>query len=188
MSDDPTARLEPSLYAALLLGRPASLTSPLSVEECQRRINQAVDHPSATTVRSPVLGGLRNGAVWVRKRLLYQNPLQTVVTAPLTPDGTGTRLACHAAVSPLTVIFIVFALAVILMGAVHSLADMARLLHGEILYGRRSRPWINLIGTPVVLGLGYLLVRYLRAQATGDRAFLIAFLAETLEAEIVLGS
>ena len=154
--------------------------------ECLARAARAVDHPSETRGASPAVGGVRNGEIWLRKRLAFDNPFQTILSAKPEPDGDGSRLACRAAVSPVAVIALIVVLGLTLWSGLHSLTDLARMMAGETLYGRHSRPWNGLIAVPVVFGGTWLLVRYLRGQAGAERAFLIAFLAEAVDGEIEL--
>lgn len=183
----PLERLPAQVQARLLLGAPATLRTRLSPAECLARAGRAVDHPSETRGTRPAIGGVRNGEIWLRKRLAYDNPFQTVLTAHPEAAGDGARLACRAGVSPVTIVTLIFILGITLWGGLHSLQDLVRLLMGETLYGRHSRPWNGLIAVPVIFGGAWLLFKYLRSQAAAERAFLIAYLADALEAEIELG-
>lgn len=183
----PLERLPAQVQARLLLGAPATLRTRLSPTECLARAGRAVDHPSETRGARSAIGGVRNGEIWLRKRLAYNNPFQTVLTARPEPAGDGARLVCQAGVSPLVVVALIVILGVVLWGGLHSLYDLVRLLMGETLHGRRGRPWNGLIAVPLIFGGAWLLFKYLRSQAAAERALLIACLADALEAEIELG-
>jgi hypothetical protein len=155
------------------------LVSPLPPDECIARLRGAVD-PECLFVAfgsKPLIGWVFRRRVFLRKRIVvYRNSFQTILIGRFEPHGAGSMFRGTAGLHPIVVVFMA-----VWFGA---------LVCGGVMY---CVAWVQggLVGDPPLLGLaalalmgvfGALVVRFGRYLARTERGFLVAFLADLLEA------
>lgn len=151
------------------------LVSPLPVDECIARLQEAV---GGAFDDRPVVGSVGQRSLRVRQRLHQsKNSFQTYLRAALEGDGKSTRLACRFGPHPFVMVFMVFWLASALaIGAAFWTLGLPAQGGGDIPILARIAPFTMLPMGIVLLGVG-------RYFARGERQFLLDFLRRTIEAQ-----
>ena len=90
----------------MFAGRAWRLTTRLGPAECVDLLRSAIDGEFAFSGSKSVMGRVGSQAATLRKRVLYRNPFQTVVSVEIEPRGEITSLACRARMSRTTCIFV----------------------------------------------------------------------------------
>ncbi len=156
------------------------LVSPLTREECVRRLRESVDSEWALFGSRPLIGRVDDSSFKSRQRKRYRNSFQTYLRAALEDEGHQTRIRCHFGMHPLVTAFMIFWFSIVLLGT--NLPTLAWLANGggwEVL----ALPACGLL----MVGLGFGLVSFGRFLARGEQVYLQDFLQETLEAHTVNG-
>jgi hypothetical protein len=158
------------------------LSSPLSPEECLRRLRAASDPQWKLFGAKPVLGGVHGGMFWGRRRISYGNSLQTVAFARVRASTAGSRIGVHFGLDPFACVLASVWFGFVLLGAVGwMISNLPRLSAN----GRAVGNWTPLIGSIALLGLAAGLLAFGRWLARDEKAFLTAFLIETTSASQV---
>lgn len=145
-----------------------NFTSPHSRTECVKRFRAAAGTAWRLNGQEPVVGSTRLGTLYARKRVDYRNSFQTVLTARLRPNGTGTHVSVSTGMSGMVRAFMTvwFGFFIVLgLGMAFSAEP------GSAIYP----------GGFIAFGIG--LVSAGRWVARGEAEFLTAFLVETLDLE-----
>lgn len=167
--------------------RPVELTSPLSLDICRTKLQDAIDAPLKSFGRRPVIGRIEAANLTARKRIFYKNSFQTRLAADLSQGEGGTRILCRFSMHPFVVAFAAIWLVIaVLIGCVIFVFSGLSLLGLTTL---RLRPpeiaWLGLVVPVVMPFLGFAMARFGLYLARGERQFLIDFLSETLAAHPV---
>jgi hypothetical protein len=163
-----------------------TLFAPLTPAECAARLTAAVDEDrffsrSTWLGGKPVVGGVTERGIRLRKRIRYRNDFQTQLRATLRAVPGGTLIAgrCGMPVSVRIFMSIWFA-GLVLLTAPFVYFGITSLLAGS---GTARTSWID-AGMPLLmLGFGVGLIAFGRYLARDEAHFLKHFLVETLEAQ-----
>ena len=159
-------------------GEQIVLTSPLSAEECMRRLRGSVRSDWATFSSAAVLGKVGDTSFRIRKRPspFVRNSFQTHLYARVERLGSQTQITCRIGMNRFIAVFTMSWFAFVLAFA--SVAGGATLFSAS-----KGDAAITLA---ISVGMGFLgtgLVRWGRFMSRGDRSFLLAFLRTTIDAE-----
>ena len=164
------------------------LISPLTPDECLARLRDATDDDGLLVSPGyrPVIGRVSGRRLRLRKRVEYGNPLQLHLVGRLESRGEGS-VFCGRAQRPWPAILFVatwFAGVVVIGGAL-TINAVAGLLgvpvglpptKGDIL------PVLAILPLPLMLTFGIRMERHGRRLARDEGRFLVAFLADTIQA------
>jgi len=166
------------------------LVSPLPLEDCVHLLRGAVEPAWKLFGRCPVVGWARGTRFSMRKRVRYSNSLQTLLLGSVVAEAGRTRIRCRFTVHPWAT-----ALLVVWFGAVGVLAIVMVAVAISMMTSSGLRPQVlgqdapvagpvlALATAPALLVLAYLLVRFGRWLARGERGYLIDYVCLTLEAK-----
>lgn len=166
------------------------LYSPLPPDECASRLSKAIAQEGRlgfslsrlfSSSSQPVAGWVGGDGFQLRKRITYRNSFQTYASGSLTPNGSGTSVRAEFGMSTFTRVFmwIWFGWAIVIGGVVFVSALVALLTgSGPDAY----KAWMGVVGLPLMLVLGYALVRFGRYLARDEERFLTDFLRQVLDA------
>jgi hypothetical protein len=157
----------------------AVLASPLPPGACLARLAAAADRPWSSSGGGSVVGRVSGDRFIGRRRISYRNSFQPRVVAHLQAQGGGTLVHCRFGTHPAVVVFTVAWVGIVSTVAVGPLAYLA----GTVFRGQPlDADWaVDLIPAGMaVFGIALFLAG--RLIGRGDRAVLLAFLRETLDA------
>jgi hypothetical protein len=165
--------------------RNIALRTDLSLEECQRRLQEATDVAKRTIFSfsgykgsHPVLSNLDGSKFKIWKRRYYRNSFAPFLLGSLSQDGLGTRVVGRFDMDPWVKAFVILWLAIVGFGGI------------EDIYSALSRGPSGQAGTNALLmgGMflfGLLLPRFGQFIGRGEEGFLRDFLESTLVARQV---
>jgi len=154
------------------------LQSPLPLDECGRRLREAIEGDGDRFEHPPVIGHVHPPRFRIRKRLppRSRNSFQTDLSGSLVETGASTRLACRTAPHPFVVVFMAIWFLMLLDFAISWFTTG---LDG--IGGRTVLPFETMIPVAMaVFGVG--LVAFGRRMARGEKAYLVDFLCRATEA------
>ena len=160
-----------------------SVVSPLTREECVARLSAAIDSPTTILGKRPAIGTVSADGFYLRKRIFSRNSFQTRIIGTLTPAGGGTNIQCDFGEMPRGVVIAGIVGVVILLVGV--CAPTAALLSSRGIDLSPYMPQIIAImvgGSAIGIVFGFAVIRFGRWLARDERAFLIKFVSETLDA------
>jgi len=156
------------------------LLSPLSLEECVRRLRDAIDGPWRLRGKRAVTGSVDEARFRGWKRVSYRNSFQTEVIATFVADRDQTRIHCRFGLSPFVVAFIaIWACGVLWIGGQIFVASIAAMLRGAT---DLNQQFMGIVVPPALLAFLWGLVWLGRRLARDEREFLTQFLCATLQA------
>lgn len=153
------------------------LVSPLSPDECARRLEEAIDPfpmfwPGNGT--APVIGRVRRRSVRIMMRRDYRNSFQTFLRGTLHEHGSGTIFRFRAGVHPFVIGFMIFYFIFVSGVGIAVVKDTI---------GVGGNP-VCVAFFPVIMVIGGIgLIIFCRWLARDEKRFLIRFVAETINAE-----
>jgi hypothetical protein len=154
------------------------LVSPLSREECEARLRAATDRDGLLSCfgSRQVVGRVSGGSVRLRKRIGYRNSFQTFLIGSLKGRDGATIFRGRAGMHPFVTGFMAvwFSLLVLIGGAAFA-AAVGGLIAGQ------GQP-LGAIIPPLMLVFGVGLVCFGRWLARSEEAYLIAFVADAIDA------
>jgi len=164
------------------------LYSSLPLDECARRISDAIDSersPLFSLVSlfgsHPVAGRVDGFSLSLRKRIGYRNSFQSHLTATMRAEGSGTLVSGEFAMHPFVRVFMtIWFSGVILIGG-----TMFIVATGAFLFGsppRGNNAWVGIFVPPVMVAFGFALVRFGRYLARDEARFITEFLVRVLNA------
>jgi hypothetical protein len=163
-----------------LFGEPVELVSPLSVDECRRRLLEAMDAPMTFFGKRPVIG--RIDGAWLRawRRIGYRNSFQTQLTAELAASNQQTHIRCRFGMDEAVTVILCVVLGTLLVAAVSTLPGCVSDLLSPDAAGAGfpglAIPTVMLVAVCGIVCLG-------RGLASGERQVLIDFVRETVDAK-----
>lgn len=163
---------------AWLFGEEPEVTfiSPLTPDECRRRLKEAVDTPWTLFGKKPAIGGPSGDGFELRKRISYRNSFQARLLLELAPQGRGARLRCRIGMHPLAKGFMLVWLGIV--------TSFALIFPAEVLRGPDAGPQLLFAFAPLgMLAFGIGLVVLGRKIASGEHDFLRDFVKTTLDAQ-----
>jgi hypothetical protein len=157
-----------------------TLTSPLPLAECLRRIKAAIGELSSFFSDKDVIGTFDEGKFELRKRPRGKYKPTTVLLATLVEDWRGTVLRCHFSTN-LLITYILAGLGTLFILGIKvddlhireqagSISDIVEVYSSDIL------------GIVVILIVGALVIVINTWSAQTERKFLIDFVCRTLDA------
>jgi hypothetical protein len=164
-------------------GAPVELVSALPIAECGDRLAAAMDSRTRLFGKRPVIGRVADTVLHARKRIAFRNSFQTSVTARLFEQDGRTYIDCRFAMDPLVMAVLGAVAALVAITAIPAaLAYLAGLAAAAVDGGEApptalAIPPLMLLGLVLLLGLG-------RGAALGEREFLIAFIKQTIAADL----
>jgi hypothetical protein len=151
------------------------LISPLSREECVRRLRSKIDPAWGGTV----VGSVSETSFRLRKRIYYRNSFQYSLSGKLIDDNGQTRLHCRIGLHPFVRAFLVVWFGGVLIGCVAVTIQMANgLMHGSL----PTNGWPGAAIPFLMLAGGFALVTAGKYFARDESAFLLDFLHRSLDA------
>jgi hypothetical protein len=154
--------------------RTTELQSRLGAEMCFERLDAAVASRWAFFSNSEVAGWVRQGEAYLLKRIYWRNDFRTAMRVAWEADGLRTRVVCRCGMTAWTVGFMAFWFgAVGLLGVGLVASELSAVGHIDPV----------LWSIPVMLAFGPALMLAGRVLSLGDDAFLLKWIAGTLEAE-----
>ena len=157
------------------------LVSPLPIGEFCRLLRAKIGFPLAIFESRPVVGRVSGTSFYARKRIRYQNPYQTRLTAEMTDLAGQTHIRCCFAIHPLVRAFMILWLAISAISGVLILPVLLFNL-ATIRSEAPSETWLSILISVGLPAFGFGQVRLGRYLARDERRFLIAFICETVEA------
>lgn len=167
---------------------PISLHTDLGIEECQRRLTEAVDFPQRTLISfsgyrgsKPVLGRIEGQRLELRKRKYYRNDFAPVFFGIISRQARGTSIEGHFDSPRWIKIFWGFWSAFVFLLVTPIFFLIAR----EILLGRVplvGSTYLGLLGPPFILFVGAFMPLFGRWIGRNEEKFLLEFLRRTLAA------
>lgn len=162
----------------------AELRSPLPRADVEQRLTAAIDSRWKPFGSRPVVGVVRDSRVWFRQRPgRLKNGFQTVLFADIREEGGATVIRGRSGMAPAAVMFLVafVGLAAFLL-VVATAVSLTRQLDGM---GPPWWNWLPPLGALIMLATGVALGVLGRRLARHEHGFLVDFLAETTEAEVL---
>lgn len=164
------------------------LYSPLSPEECARRISDAMDSERSALFSDalqfgsrPVAGRVDACSIKLRKRIRYRNAFQSFLTAKMHPEGSGTIVSGEFAMQPfMRVILRIWSGSVILIGGAFFVATVSAYLFSST--PRGDNAWIIAVVPLGMIVSGFAIVRFGRYLARNEARFITDFLIHALNA------
>jgi hypothetical protein len=156
-----------------------TLLSPLTREECVRRLREQVDPDGTIFGKKPVIGRVRETSLRLRKRIRGRNSFQTFLTAKMAEESGKTRFDCRFGMHPAVVAFMAFWFGGVLAigaGAVIELSGIAAALSV-------AEPMV-LLGPLAMVAFGIGLVTLGRFSSRDDAQFLTEFVRSAVEGKI----
>jgi hypothetical protein len=152
------------------------LVSPLPPDECVACLRGAVDLGLFFGFGSkPVIGRVFGWSVRLRKRIGYSNSFQTFLIGAFEPHGGGSMFRGTAGVHPLVIAFVaVWYAGLVVGGGMFCVAAAQGRIVGNVPLGLALLPLMGVFFA-VVVWFG-------RHLARGERRFLLAFVADLLNA------
>lgn len=155
------------------------LVSPLSRDECVKRLGAEVSSYWAIASGKPVFGSITSDTIKLRKRIYYRNSFQPTLRGHLDDAGTGTRIHCEFGEIPLLPVFIAAGMIIVI-----ALTGVGMTLRSVNLH---EVPLIAIIlplaALPLFLGIGIGSIYLGRWLARDERAYLVDFVRKTTEAK-----
>jgi hypothetical protein len=154
------------------------LHSPLTVDECIRRLKHQADSPFNLFGNKPIIGGVSGTRFFARKRLpiFFRNSFQPQLTARLEEEAGGAVVYCSFALSTFVIGFLIFWVAtVIFMGgsvAIASLSELSRPSEGA---------WMGVFAPVFMLVFMGVLTAAGWWFSSNDKDFLIGMVSRTIE-------
>ena len=148
------------------------LHSPLSKQECARRLNEKMDRWWMIFGPNRIIGHASSGRLVARVRIYYGNSFQTLLRARLLDVDKGTSLTCRLGIRPALKIFVVCWFGFLLLAAVSNFFSMPG----------AATSWKFYLGLAAMTGFGVGLIAFCRWLARDEEAKLVEFLRATVEA------
>ncbi|HEX4410058.1 MAG TPA: hypothetical protein VH206_14900 [Xanthobacteraceae bacterium] len=157
------------------------LISPLPLRECVRRLRAAADRGWAVAGKKPVLGFIGETSIRLRRRVWNRGSFQCWLSAALSEDGSGTRLACSIGMHPYLRRFLEVWIGIVLVFAGAVLIKTIRI---AITDADALDPdwWLGIVVPLILLGFAFLLIKFGDYPGQEEPAFLVDFLARTIDA------
>jgi hypothetical protein len=153
--------------------RLTNLRSRLTPDQCLARLRGAVDSPWVLFGRSEVVGWVRPGGAWVRKRSFFRNSFRSWLRLTFQTDSRYTAIACRIGMSAWAIWF-----TVVWLGFVALLAALM-----TVLVFTTDVPALALAAFPGLILFAVLLLMVGRLGSAGDDELLLDWARRTLEAE-----
>jgi hypothetical protein len=155
-----------------------TLVSPLPREECVRRLRERAA-PMWTMYGSlPVAGRIEETGFHIHQRRRMKNSFRMHLWASLEQWTGQTCIRCRFGMNPFAEVFLILWVGLVLSGLAVTASSALTSLVNE---GNWENTWI-VLPPLAMLGFGYGLVRFGKYIARCERAFLLEFLRETLDA------
>lgn len=159
------------------------LLSPLPLTECVRRLRAATDGLWSIGGSKPVQGSVSETAIRLRKRIHYRNSLQCWLSAKLSEDNGQTRLHCTVGLHPFVRRFLEIWIGIVFV------VGLTMTMQTTWLWLRASplspNAWLGVVFPLIMAGLAVVLLKFGNALAQDEPAYLIEFLARTIDAREV---
>ena len=156
-----------------------TLISPLTREECVRRLREQVDPDGTIFGKNPVIGRVRETSLRLRKRIRGKNSFQTFLTARVIQDGGKTRFDCRFGMHPIVIAFMAFWFGAVLAigaGAIVEVSGIAAALS-------IAEPMV-LMGPLTMVAFGIVLVTLGRHSSRDDAQFLTEFVRSAVDGKV----
>jgi hypothetical protein len=156
----------------MVTGSRFELVSPLNRDEVVRVLNDSIDGNWRFFGNRPVVGSVDRSGFSLRMRIGYRNSFQTILRGTLVDANGSTRLRCTAGMSLYVTIFMFFWFSALIAFAVPMVG-----------FALQGDDWQGLAIVSGMLAFGAGLVWIGRRMARGERDRLLAFVADTIDAE-----
>lgn len=157
------------------------LVSPLPLDACMRRLDEAIDAPWTLFGSRPVIGRFSRRRLYARKRLRYRNSFQTYVRANMVGQDDQTWIRCRFYIHPTIIAFMALWFAGVCgIGGTIFVTSLETLMFGPS--DSPAEAWAGAIVPPLMLAFGIGLICVGRYFARHDRQFLLTFLHDTVDA------
>ena len=166
------------------------LRSPLSPAECTTRLLSQIDaefygfgfRPDRMRAK-PIVGRIDGSSLRLRRRIEYHNSFQTLLSAQMRLEGTGTFITGQFAMYPFVRgCMVLWFTGVVLFEGIAALVAFMSFQPGSILH-RDEGWWLILAAPPLMLVFGAGVVKFGRFLARGEAKFITDFLVRTLAVE-----
>uniref|UniRef100_A0A7C2NW02 Uncharacterized protein n=1 Tax=Schlesneria paludicola TaxID=360056 RepID=A0A7C2NW02_9PLAN len=156
------------------MARTIHLASPLTSDACAARLAEAIDDAAGPWMLGsrPVIGCVSGPSVWLRKRIRYRNGFQTLLVGTFNDGDNEPRFRGRTRLQRRTQVLLVFWFGGVLLAGIFSI----------VLVARGGNPG-GLLLAPLMLALGGGVVGLGRWLARDEERFLIAFLADAINAQ-----
>jgi hypothetical protein len=159
--------------------RRITIISPLTPQECQRRLQEKIDRDGVLFGKKPVIGRVRQTSLRLRKRIKGKNSFQTFLFAKMNEAAGQTRFDCRFGMHPIVIGFMTFWFGgIITMGA-------AAIIEASGVSATLSISDPMLVFAPLgMIVFGIALVVICRYSARDDQQFLTDFLLDAVDGRV----
>jgi hypothetical protein len=177
------------LFKGLWRGTRVELYSPLSRDECVRRLKSVIDPWWKIFGSGEAIGGVSKTHFRARQRIWYRNSFQTVLHAKLEDSGSGTRVVCtYAAAIFVRCFTAIWLVGVILIGGpifCNSLFAVLGFGHDSS-NGNQQDMALGLVIPVALPAFVFAIMAFGRWLARNERSFLNQLICDTLQAHTVV--
>ncbi len=143
-----------------------------------------MDNPFTIFGGRPVIGRIAGTKLRARKRIWYRNSFQTQLTADLAEQAGQTTIRCRFSMHPLVTAFMaVWFGGVVLTGSGTLVMSLVALAYAQS--GAPPGTWLGILIPTVMLVFAVGLLRFGRYLARDEQQFLLAFVRDTLGANLL---
>jgi hypothetical protein len=164
------------------------LVSPLRLDECIRRLRAAVDTGFAIAGSKPVLGFVGDASIRLRRRSSYRHTSQCWLSGKFVEEGGQTRLHCTVGMHPFMRTLLEYWIGAMALAGGYVFLRCARLFfatHGALPDPWPAYLWLGLVGPPLLVGFGAVLLAFGDQGFNSDPRFLVEFVAGTIDGKEV---
>jgi hypothetical protein len=157
--------------------------SPHPIEECYRRLKEAVDTSLFPYFSSKqVAGRVSKRSISIRKRIYYRNSFQAVLRASLKPSPSGTEIISTVSLHPFVKIFMfIWFGGLIMIGGIIFVIALSSYFKENSLKDIGSIMWILIPPGMAIFGIA--LLKFGKYLARDESKVLKRFLIDLLDAE-----